>query len=311
VPVCYLNNMMARPVPLRWTVRVALASAMSLWLVASAFADGPPADARFETASVKRADPSLPGSRMAVQPGRVEITGMAVRQLLRNALQVPEYQIVGFPDWVNSERFSILAKIPEGTPQGAVPAMLLALLKDRFQLALHTESREMPVYALIVAGRDGRVGQNLKPTTPECQKEIDTIRAGGAGARVGPARAAPPDFSKGAPCGFMTTVPGLSMGSGQSLQALVPLLTNAAGRPVVDSTGLTGLFDFTLRWAFDPAQGTGPLGGQPPGAPVAAADPDAPTLFTALQEQLGLKLDSRRLPMEVVVIDRIERPTLD
>jgi uncharacterized protein (TIGR03435 family) len=109
----------------------------------------------------------------------------------------------------------------------------------------------------------------------------------------------------------MTTTPGLSMGSGQSLAVLVPLLTNAAGRPVVDKTGLTGLYDFTLRWAFDPGQGSGPLAGPGPGVPVAASDPDAPTLFTALQEQLGLKLDSQRMAMDVVVIDRIERPTVD
>lgn len=277
----------------------------------SGSADVQDVEAQFEAASVKPADPSLPGSRMATQPGRVEVTGMPLRMLLRIALQVQEYQIVGFPDWADSERYSIVAKLPQGTPQHDIPAMMANLLRDRFKLATHKETREMPIYALVVAGRDGRLGPNLKATSPECEKEIDALRADSAGRPAGPGRSGPPDFSQGAPCGFMRTTAGLSMGSGQSLQGLVPLLTNAAGRPVVDKTGLTGRYDFTLRWAFDPTQGTGPLAGQAPGGPAVASDPDAPTLFTALQEQLGLKLDSQRAPMDVVVIDHVERPTSD
>jgi uncharacterized protein (TIGR03435 family) len=277
----------------------------------SGSADVQDAEAQFEAASIKPADPSLPGSRMATQPGHVEITGMPIRMLLRNALQVQDYQIIGVPDWVNSERVSIVAAIPQGTLPRAIPAMMANLLKDRFKLAMHRETREMPIYALVVAGRQGRLGPNLTATSPECQKEIAARLGDVAGRPDGPGRSGPPDFSKGAPCGFMTTTAGLSMGSGQSLQGLVPLLTNAAGRPVVDRTGLTGLYDFTLRWAFDPTQGAGPLAGRSLGSPVAASDPDAPTLFTALQEQLGLKLDSQRAPMDVVVIDHIERPTFD
>jgi uncharacterized protein (TIGR03435 family) len=273
------------------------------------------ANAQFEAASIKPADPSLPGSRMSVQPGRVEISGMSVRMLLRNALQRQEYQIVGFPDWVNSERYSIVAKVPEGVEQRAVPAMLVTLLKDRFKLAMHSETREMPIYALVVARADGRLGPNLKPTPPACQAQVDAVRAGaarpGGPGPVARGSGSPPDFSNGAPCGMMTTRPGLSTGSGQPLEGLIPMLTNAAGRPVADKTGLNGLYDFTLRWAFDPTQGAGPLGAQQSGGPVAASDPDAPNLFTALQEQLGLKLESQRAPMDVVVIDRIDHPNVD
>ena len=103
----------------------------------------------------------------------------------------------------------------------------------------------------------------------------------------------------------------MSAGGGQMIQGLVQTLSNAVGRPVVDRTGLAGAYDFNLRWAFDPGQGAGPLGAPPPGAVLPTPDPDAPNLFTALQEQLGLKLENQRAPVEVVVIDRIEKPSLD
>ena len=101
---------------------------------------------------------------------------------------------------------------------------------------------------------------------------------------------------------------GLAAGSGRTLAEIIPTLADLVARPVLDKTGLTGLYDFTLKYAPE-GRVAGPLGPPPPGTPAPAVDPDAPSLFTALQEQLGLKLESTRGPVDVFVIDRVERPT--
>ena len=113
------------------------------------------------------------------------------------------------------------------------------------------------------------------------------------------------------PCGSMRLGGGNSAGSGAALAQIVQLLSQFTGRPVTDKTGLTGFYDFNLKWTPDPGAGAGPFGPPPPGAPPPVVDPDAPNLYTAVQEQLGLKLDSAKGPVDVVVIDRIERPALD
>jgi uncharacterized protein (TIGR03435 family) len=273
-------------------------------------APGPPVDPnqQFEAASIKAADPSAVGGRMMMAPGRVEMSGLPVRILLRQALRVQDYQIIGVPDWATTERFAIVAKAPDGAPPNAMPVMLLNLLKDRFKLATHTETREMPIFHLVLARSDGRLGPNLKATPQECQSAI-SARRGGPGA--GPAgRGGPPDFNQPSPCGTMRIGPGLANASGQPIAGLVQMLSQFTGRTVVDKTGLSGLYDFDLKYALDPGQ-NGPLGPAPPGAPVPPADPDAPTLVTAVQEQLGLKLENQRGPVDVIVIDHIERPSTD
>jgi uncharacterized protein (TIGR03435 family) len=110
---------------------------------------------------------------------------------------------------------------------------------------------------------------------------------------------------------MMRIGPGLSNASGQPIAQLVQLLAQFSGRPVIDKTGLMGAYDFDLKWAPDPGGNAGPFGPPPPGAPALAVDPDAPNLYTAVQEQLGLKLENMRGPVDVIVIDRIERPSLD
>jgi len=204
--------------------------------------------------------------------------------------------------------------------------MLGNLLKDRFKLVAHTETRELPIYHLVPARADGRLGPALKPSSAECQAQISARAAGpgrggppagpagpggpGAAGRGGPPP--PPSFdpSQPAPCGSMRLGGGATGGSGIPIAQLVQMLAQFTGRPVVDKTLLTGVYDFTLKWMADPGQ-NGPFGPPPPGAPSAPPDPDAPNLFTAVQEQLGLKLENQRGPVEVVLIDRIERPSLD
>jgi uncharacterized protein (TIGR03435 family) len=114
------------------------------------------------------------------------------------------------------------------------------------------------------------------------------------------------------PCGMGWIAPGVAAGSGRTIAQLLPTLSDLTGRPVIDKTGLTGLYEFRLKFLPD-GRNAGPMGpvGLPPGAPAPAIDPDAPSLFTAVQEQLGLKLESARGPVEVVVIDKFEMATLD
>jgi uncharacterized protein (TIGR03435 family) len=190
--------------------------------------------------------------------------------------------------------------------------LLLNLLKDRFQLATHLETREQPIYHLVLARADGRLGPNLKATSAECQATIEQRRAAAlAAARGGPPPPLPtmPDPNGPVPCGFVRIPPGLVAGSGFALP--VATLSDLTGRPVIDKTGLTGLYDFTLQYSPELGRVAGPLGLLGPGAPAAVTDPDAPSLFAALQEQLGLKLENARGPVEVVVIDKLEKPTLD
>jgi len=304
------------------TIAAAVAGGPILW--AQLPLPGPPVapDSQFEAASIKAADPSSPGSRMMMMPGRVEADNVPVRLLMRQALRVQDYQILGLPDWVSNDRYTIVAKAPDGSPQNAMPVMLANLLKDRFKLLMHMESRELPIFNLVVARQDGKLGAGLKPTPAECQAEIQARRGGpppngpaGPGGARGPATAPPPppplDFNAPMPCGMMRIGPGIANATGQPLAQVVQFLSQFTGRPVYDKTGLTGMYDFNLKWALEPGGGGGPFGGPPPGAQPPPVDPDAPNIYTAVQEQLGLKLENAKGPVDVIVIDRIERPMLD
>lgn len=273
-------------------------------------------DLKFEVASIKPYDNSSGMMRMMMQPARFEAMGLPVRLLLRQALRVQHYQLVGLPDWANNERYTIAAKAPDGTPPNAVPAMLINLLKDRFKLMTHAESREMPAFDLVLARNDGRPGPQFTASSAECQATIKERAEAGPG-RGGPpplpgTPGGPPLFDPAKPpCGSMRTGPGIIGGGGLPLSQLVQMLSQFAGRPINDKTKLTGLFDFTLTFTPEPGLGNSPFGPPPAGAPPLAADPNAPNLFTAVQEQLGLRLESVRAPVDVVVVDRVERPTFD
>jgi uncharacterized protein (TIGR03435 family) len=280
---------------------------------------GPPVDpnTRFEVVAIKAFNDAGGGILMRTTPGRFE-SSVSVGFLLRQALQKPDYQMVGAPGWMDRERYSITAKPPEGVPPTAISVLLLNLLKDRFELATHLETREQPIYHLVLARADGRLGRDLKVTSAECQAivaaRIAAAQATAAG-RGGPPPVLPPlpDPNGPTPCGFFSIPPGLAAASGFAMASLARTLSDLTGRPVLDKTGLTGLYDFTLKYAPELGRVAGPPGffGPQPGAPPPATDPDAPSLPVALQEQLGLKLESARGPVEVVIIDKLEKPTLD
>ena len=268
---------------------------------------GAPVDpnARFEVVAIKPiADASSP-MLIRMAPGLESSVPIGV--ILRQALQKPDYQMVGAPGWINTERYSIRATVPKGVPPAAMSVMMLNLLKDRFQLVMHLETREQPISHLVLARSDGRLGPNLKASSAECQATIAERQA--AGTRGGPPAPLP---DPNGTCGVGRTAPGLLTHNGRRIAQLVPTLSDLTGRPVIDKTGLTGLYDFTLKFAYEGRMAglMGPLG-VPSGAPAPIVDPDSPSLSAALQEQLGLKLEGARGRVEVVVIDKFEKPTLD
>jgi uncharacterized protein (TIGR03435 family) len=261
----------------------------------------------FEVASVR---PNKSGDgmvRLGIEPGgRFTATNVPLRLLIRNAYQVQDFQLVDAPDWIRSERFDIVAKAeadvppgPIGGPPGPMQLMLQSLLAERFKLVLHTEQRELPIYALVLARSDGRLGSQLRTSTIDCLEVMKAARG-----RGGPPPLAPGERPM---CG-MRIGPGQLGGGGIPLDAFSGLLSQFVQRVVVDRTGLAGNFDIDLSWTPDQL----PQGGPPPGAPpLPPIDPNGPSIFTAVQEQLGLKLESTRGPVDVLVIDGVARPTPD
>jgi uncharacterized protein (TIGR03435 family) len=265
-----------------------------------------PVPQTFEVASVK---PNKSGDgrvMMGVQPGgRYTATNVPLKMLIRQAYQLQDFQILGGPGWVQSERFDIIAKaegevrppVAGGLPGSAteLQMMLRSLLAERFKLKVHDETREMPVYALVPARRDGTVGPRLHESDTDCD------RIAGARGRGGP----PPEmpaFGQRMPCG-MRMGPGQMSAGSLPLSQLAATLSMFVQRIVIDRTGLTGRYDFDLTWTPDQM----PAGAPPPGAPpLPPVDPNGPSIFTAVQEQLGLKLDSQRGPVPVLVIDQVE-----
>lgn len=256
-------------------------------------------ESRFEVVSIKLSDPSAQ-LRLGMIPGRIDLVGAPVRMVA--ALVLPLRRVFGWPDGIDTERYTISAKMPDGAPQAAQLVAIRNLLKDRFKLVTHRETRELPIYNLVLARSDGRLGPALKESSAECQAVLrDYFEA----FRRGAPQQAPP--AAAARC--TSSRPGIGMLSmnGTSLGALVNLLPQFVERQVIDRTGLTGIYDLTLKWTPEAIPSLLAL----PQAPLPPADPDVPNIFTAVQEQLGLKLEAGRGPAEIIVIDRLEKPTLD
>jgi uncharacterized protein (TIGR03435 family) len=272
-------------------------------------AAAPASDTAFEVASVKANNSGQPFVQVGMAPGgRFTATNVPLRQLILMAYQLQPFQIEGAPAWITTERFDVVAKgsgplapAAPGTP-GPIQVMMKSLLADRFKLAAHIEMKEMPIYALMVARSDGRLGPQLKASTIDCT-------AVNAGRRGAPPQG-PPNFSGQAPqCGMMVRPGGVKAG-GVPINQILQLLSQNVQRIVVDRTALTGNYEIDLTWT--PEQLPQGRGDPPPGAPaLSPIDPNGPSLFTALEEQLGLKLESTRGPVDVLVVDKVERPTED
>jgi uncharacterized protein (TIGR03435 family) len=291
-----------------------------------------PAPASFEVASVKPSDPNATGPfgsfpmMLPQGTGRISISNMPLRLLIRTVYSLNDFQIIGGPTWQMSSKFDITAKAFDGTTTSTTDMMplLKTLLADRFKLKTHMETREGSTYALVVARSDGRLGPDLKPSTSDCanaaaeqQKRAEALLKGGPAA-IASLMPKPGEPMK---CAMMPAVDpsnpsaGFGMrGDGQAMSTLTTLLTQVMGRPVHDKTGLPGLYDWVLK--FDPrilltlVQQTGVSVPTLP-SNTDSLFADSPSLLTALQEQLGLELDSERGPVEVLVIDSAEMPQPD
>jgi uncharacterized protein (TIGR03435 family) len=232
--------------------------------------------------------------------------------LIGVAFGMRDFQILGGPAWINSSRFDIDAKVddayaeqlktvprPQAQPQ--INLMLQQLLIDRFQLKVTHATKELPVYALVIA----KGGSKLKESTPAdaqqttAQPATPPAGAGRGGGPAGPMRGGGMRMSANGN-GEMTL-----QGQMMPVSQLVTLLAQQTGRQVVDQTGLKGNYDFTLEYKSDVGLGGAPI----PAATDAAADAGGTSIFTAIQDQLGLKLDSTKGPVDTITIDSIEQPS--
>jgi uncharacterized protein (TIGR03435 family) len=279
-------------------MRVILGAILAAAASASLPAQTPPARLEFEVAAIKPAANTPPGAQVHVgiqiDGAQVHCTYLSVKDYIRIAYQVKEYQIVG-PDWLASERFDIHAKVPEGG-RGKFREMLQNLLADRFQVKMHRDSKEFPVYGVVV----GKGGLKMKesPLDPETQAGVNVTAEGGA-------RGTTITFGRGA---YFTLADNKFEARKLTMAQLADSLGRFIERPVVDMTDLQGTYDLTLE--FTPEEyrvlliRTALSAGVnlPPEAVRLLEGASDESLFKGLQA-VGLKLESRRAPLEVLVID--------
>jgi len=302
---------------------------LTLAMAGGAFGQSADSPLSFEVASIKPAAPALDGRimvRMGGDPGRLDWTNVSIKDIMRQAYEVKDYQISG-PDWLGSTRFDLVAKLPADTPRSKVPEMLRSLLAERFKLTVHRETKELPMYALVV----GKNGPKMKesevdpklpppgagpgPGGPSAGGPLPPPGAPGSGIRM--SKDGVPQFAPGAARGPMMMMNGRGHLSAKmmGMGGFVDTLARQLDRPVVDQTGLKGNYDFDLDWTPDEGQHMG-FGGMPPPPPgggeghvPAASNPEANgvSIFAAVQSQLGLKLDAKKGPVELIVVDSIEK----
>jgi len=285
--------------------RAGLCFLLSVVMVVTALAQTPERVPTFEVASVKRNTSGDSRAPMRTQPGgRFVATNVLLKFLIAAAFGMPDppslidARILGGPEWIGSERYDINAKAniefrpsPDG-PARELLLMIRSLLEERFKLKAHRETRELPIYELVLARADRRLGPEMRKPAADCDAAI--------------AAGIPPPRQPGEPppCGLMGG-PARTIAGGATMAQLAANLSVRLERLVVDKTGLTGRFAFNLAWTPDRMPTAEPPAG------VLPVDPNGPSLFTALQEQLGLKLEPARGPVDVLVIDRVEHPAAD
>ena len=251
-------------------------------VTASPAARAQAAEPAFEVASVKRTRALLTPTFFQPTTDRLNVGNVALRMLLQLAYDVEPEQVVGGPDWIDRDRYDIVARAARPfAPQTQWRAMLRSLLLERFQLTVRLERRPTQSLALVVARADGRLGEGMRRAATPCEELSDPLSPPGAD-----------------PCGLVAANRASATGRmavrGLTVEMLTRLLRQEVGQQVRDETGLNGAFDWELAFA-----------------PRLPGDTDAPSIFAAVQEQLGLKLEPRRIPLDVIVIEHVERPMAD
>lgn len=226
-------------------------------------------------ASIKPSDPQARTLSEYLPGGRLSATAVTVRNLLRIAYRIQDYQLVGAPAWFSTRRFDIAAKA-EDNPAPTRQIFLRTLLRDRFKIVVHNETRELPTFALVLARSDGKLGPKLIRSDFDC----DAYRA---------APHAPPEPGRTPDCATRIN-PGALSGKAINMAQLAASLAPFVERFTLDRTGLTSGFDVELTWVPEQIQ-------------------SGISIFTALQEQLGLKLVPEKGPVDVLVVDRAEGPS--
>lgn len=268
----------------------------ALLVVVPLTAQAPPS---FEVASIKSNRSGEVLYSIAFQPGgRLNATNAPLRELVRAAYGIQNHQLEGGPNWIGSERFDVIAKAEDERVPSRI--LLRTLLNDRFKLSVHDEKRELAVYVLEMERNDRRLGPRLRRSNVDCNAVMALVLAQGE-------RPGIPRPGERQACDMFTGFPPRLAAEGVSMAQLAASLSRFVDRVVVDRTGLSGIFDFELEWTPElPGVSNGPV--RLNGVDV---DPTGPSLFTALREQLGLKLEATKAPVEVLVIDHVERPTED
>ena len=242
---------------------------------------GPPS---FEVATIKQSPPQ-PMNQMRVgmggDPGRITYSAVNLKDLVRRAYEVRSYQVSG-PSWIDTERYDVNAKIPDGVKPEQVPAMLRTLLEERFKLQTHRETRELPVYEMVQA----KGGPKMEKSREEGRTRMSM---------------------EGGNEGFMKMT-----ASSMTMTSFSDMLSNMVGRPVIDKTDLKDSFDFSLDIAMQDLNGpmvqiqrVGPGASGGEHAPAPESNPGG-SLFTSIQK-LGLRLEAKKAPVEIVVIDQAEK----
>ena len=280
----------------------------------------------FEVASIKPSnpDPSNPLSAIPMvspQPGgRFAVQNLPLRFLIGVAYELPDFRVVGGPDALMNAKFDITAKAPGGVTLGQKELLPLirSLLADRFKLKAHLAPRELPLYDLVIARSDGRLGPDLKPSKSDCSKADELNAQRGAAVAKGDLSAIMPKPGEFLSCTVAPNLAGGPMnialhGDGQEIKVLTELITQMTGRYVRDKTGLTGRYDFDMKLDLQALLAMAQkMGLNIPAAAAASLPPsDGSSMMTALNEQLGLKLESGRGPVDVLVIDSVEAPIAD
>jgi uncharacterized protein (TIGR03435 family) len=251
----------------------------------------------FEVVSIKRSDPNATSGGIRIrEDGQLTMTNQGLSSIL-GAAYPDAVEYVGLPDWMRRDRYDLVATPPAGAPRAVRPAMWRAMFAERLHLVAHAETREVPAFALVLARADGRLGPQLTPSTLDCAAQAAESRTreqrGGRPEPPSPATAAQR-------CG-LSAGRGTMVSGSVAMSEFVLSIRGLTGRPtVVDKTGLTGRYALSLTFEMS----------RSPSPDAPARDPDGPaSIFTALQEQLGLKLEPIQSSVQVLVIERIERPT--
>jgi uncharacterized protein (TIGR03435 family) len=231
---------------------------------------------QFEAVSIRPSSPDARGGGFNISPGRLNGKNVNLKDLIRFAYDVHDYQLSGGLSWMENEHYEVLANFPAGTTNPQRAEMMQKMLADRFALVIHREPKDVAGYALTV----GKNGAKLHP---------------------------PEDPQTGMMLGRSPTTGQRTLhGTSATMESMAGILADLLGKPVHDDTALAGKFDFNMEWTPDPVSEVNLRKGAteaPPG------DQAGPTIFTALQEQLGLKLETKKLPVDAIVIDRAGKPS--